>query len=107
MSNAQVNSGTAAAPVPVAADIAARLRETIAGLLEIGPGSVDENRSLRDLGMTSVSIVAMLESVSAWLGRPVPAWVAWQYPTVAALAGHLAGDERPAAPGAAAARARG
>ncbi|MEU9254846.1 SDR family NAD(P)-dependent oxidoreductase [Streptomyces sp. NPDC048270] len=106
MSNAQVNSGTAAAPVPVAADIAARLRETIAGLLEIGPGSVDENRSLRDLGMTSVSIVAMLESVSAWLGRPVPAWVAWQYPTVAALAGHLAGDERPAAPGAAAARTR-
>ncbi|MFE3553306.1 SDR family NAD(P)-dependent oxidoreductase [Streptomyces sp. NPDC059193] len=105
MSNAQVNSGAAAAPVPVAADIAARLRETIAGLLEIGPGSVDEHRSLRDLGMTSLSIVAMLDSVSAWLGRPVPAWAAWQYPTVAALAGHLAGEERPAAPGAGTARA--
>ncbi|MEU9235769.1 SDR family NAD(P)-dependent oxidoreductase [Streptomyces subrutilus] len=109
MSNAQVNSGTAAAPapVPVAADIAARLRETIAGLLETGPDSVDEHRPLRDLGMTSLSIVAMLESVSAWLGRPVPSWAAWQYPTVAALAGHLAGDERPAAPAAGTARARG
>ncbi|MEU9144369.1 SDR family NAD(P)-dependent oxidoreductase [Streptomyces sp. NPDC048349] len=106
MSNAQVNSPAADAPVPVAADIAARLRETIAGLLEIGAESVDENRSLRDLGMTSVSIVAMLESTAAWLGRPVPAWVAWQYPTVAALAGHLAGDDRPAAPGAGAARTR-
>ncbi|MGR4884221.1 SDR family NAD(P)-dependent oxidoreductase [Streptomyces sp. LARHCF249] len=106
MSNAQVNSGTAAAPVPVAADIAARLRETIAGLLEIGAESVDENRSLRDLGMTSVSIVAMLESIATWLGRPVPAWVAWQYPTVAALAGHLAGDDHPAAAGAASPRTR-
>ncbi|MFE6848448.1 SDR family NAD(P)-dependent oxidoreductase, partial [Streptomyces sp. NPDC057686] len=106
MSNAQVNSPAAAAPVPAAADIAARLRETIAGLLEIGTESVDENRSLRDLGMTSVSIVAMLESISTWLDRPVPAWVAWQYPTVAALAGHLAGDELPAVSGAGSARSR-
>lgn len=104
MSNAQVNSG-AAARVP-AADIAARLRETIAGLLETGPEKVDEHRSLRDLGMTSLTIMAMLSSVAEWLGRPVPAWVVWQYPTVAALAGHLAGDERPAAAAVAPARVR-
>ncbi|MET9887840.1 SDR family NAD(P)-dependent oxidoreductase, partial [Streptomyces sp. NPDC006430] len=84
--------------------IAHVLRSAVAELLEVTPEAVDTTLPLRDIGLDSVRILSLLARLSTWLGRPVPAWAAWQYPTVAALAGHLAGDARSAAPGVGSAR---
>ncbi|WP_160161925.1 type I polyketide synthase, partial [Streptomyces sp. F-3] len=96
MSFAQVNSDTGAVP-PTAEDIAVWLRDRIAELLDVRPETVATDRPLRDLGLQSLQIVALAQKLSERLGRPVPGWTVWQYPTVAALSAHLAGDGRPAA----------
>ncbi|MGN9796412.1 type I polyketide synthase, partial [Streptomyces sp. OZ13] len=88
-----------------AQDIAQFIQDTVADLLGTTPRSVTADRPLHELGMTSVHTMALTGRLSAHLGQPVPSWTAWQYPTVSALAAHLAGDPAPApAPGAPAGR---
>ncbi|MEU0580184.1 beta-ketoacyl synthase N-terminal-like domain-containing protein, partial [Streptomyces griseoincarnatus] len=100
MSYAQVNSGTGQ-DAASAEDITAFLRTSVAELLEVTPESVDTSRPLRDLGLDSMRIVSLIAALSQHLGRPVPSWVVWQYPTIAAVAAHLSGtDTAPKAPSA-------
>ncbi|MFB6714056.1 SDR family NAD(P)-dependent oxidoreductase, partial [Streptomyces sp. NPDC056358] len=96
MSFAQLNSGVAA-PLPGAEDIAGFLRDIVAAALDVRPETVDADRPLRDLGLDSVQITSLVAALSEHLGRPVPGWAVWQYPTVAGLSAHLAGDETPPA----------
>ncbi|MFJ2899881.1 SDR family NAD(P)-dependent oxidoreductase, partial [Streptomyces sp. NPDC087218] len=96
MSFAQLNSGVAA-PLPGAEDIAGFLRDAVAAALDARPETVDVDRPLRDLGLDSVRILSLVAVLSEHLGRPVPGWVVWQYPTVAGLAAHLAGEDAPPA----------
>ncbi|MFD8416627.1 SDR family NAD(P)-dependent oxidoreductase [Streptomyces sp. NPDC059650] len=92
---AETGAGPQAGAGAVTADgIAHVLRSNVAELLDVAPEAVGTDVPLRDLGLDSVRITALLARTATWLGRPVPAWVAWQYPTVAALAGHLAGGDR-------------
>jgi len=44
-----------------------------------------------ELGLDSLEAVAMAEALERWLGTPVTPTIAWEQPTIAALAGHLAG----------------
>ncbi|MFJ5779718.1 SDR family NAD(P)-dependent oxidoreductase [Streptomyces sp. NPDC093094] len=90
MSYAQVNSG-AGQDMTSAEDVTAFLRTSVAALLEVTPESVDTGRPLRDLGLDSMRIVSLVAALSQHLGRPVPGWVVWQYPTIAAVAAHLTG----------------
>ncbi|MGW3991345.1 acyl carrier protein, partial [Streptomyces sp. NPDC004830] len=99
MSYAQVNSG-AGRDTTSAEDVTAFLRTSVAALLDVTPESVDTGRPLRDLGLDSMRIVSLVAALAQHLGRPVPGGVVWQYPTIAALAAHLAGTAPlPAAPG--------
>ncbi|MFJ7415708.1 SDR family NAD(P)-dependent oxidoreductase, partial [Streptomyces sp. NPDC098077] len=103
MSYAQVNSGTGREATS-AEDITAFLRTAAAALLDVTPESVDTGRPLRDLGLDSMRIMSLVAALSQHLGRPVPSWVVWQYPTIAAVAAHLTGAA--AAPKTPAARVR-
>ncbi|MEU4932643.1 acyltransferase domain-containing protein [Streptomyces yokosukanensis] len=95
MSPAQKNSD--AAPRRPSADaIGRQLREAVAGLLTVPPDAVPVDRPLSELGLEPEQLTALVGRLSGWLRRPVPAWTVWQYPTPAALAAHLAGDERAA-----------
>ena len=42
-------------------------------------------------GLDSLRTVGLVGELGAWLGRPIPETLAWQYPTIEALSGHLAG----------------
>ncbi|MFJ6186132.1 SDR family NAD(P)-dependent oxidoreductase [Streptomyces sp. NPDC092295] len=96
MSFAQLNSG-AAASQPGAEDIAGFLRDIVATALDVRPETVDTDRPLRDLGLDSVRILSLVTALSEHLGRPVPGWTVWQYPTIAALSAHLTGHTTPPA----------
>ncbi|MFF0885055.1 SDR family NAD(P)-dependent oxidoreductase [Streptomyces sp. NPDC003456] len=99
MSYAQVNSG--AGRTTSAEDVTAFLRTSVAALLDVTPESVDTGRPLRDLGLDSMRIVSLVAALAQHLDRPVPGGVVWQYPTIAALAAHLAGTAPlPVSPGA-------
>jgi hypothetical protein len=50
----------------------------------------DPERPLAEQGVTSVIGVALARALERWLGRPVPPAIAWQHPTVSAIARHLA-----------------
>ncbi|MFI0982693.1 SDR family NAD(P)-dependent oxidoreductase [Streptomyces sp. NPDC021093] len=97
MSFAQLNDGTAA-PLADAEDIAGFLREAVAEALGVRPASLAADRPLRDLGLDSVRLTALVAALSQRLDRAVPSWTVWQYPTIAALSAHLAegGTGRPA-----------
>ncbi|MER5886562.1 SDR family NAD(P)-dependent oxidoreductase [Streptomyces sp. NPDC001941] len=104
MSHAQVNSAGAPAPT-TGEDVVAFLRAAAAQLLGVRPDAVAADRPLRELGLDSVRIVSLVAALSEHLGRQVPGWAVWQYPTLASLAAHLTGEDA-GAPAPAAARAR-
>lgn len=94
MSYAQVNNGDGRVPA-TAEDITALVRTAVAELLDVRPETVGTDRPLRDLGLDSVRITSLMAALSERLGHPVPSWVVWQYPTIAGIAAHLAGDDAP------------
>nr|WP_011113142.1 acyl carrier protein [Streptomyces rochei]BAC76519.1 putative acyl carrier protein [Streptomyces rochei] len=95
MSMARTNTDAAPAR-PTADALAARLREEVAGLLAVPSDAVHADRPLPELGLEPAQMTELVRAVSRWLRRPVPAWTVWQYPTPAALAAHLTGDDRAA-----------
>lgn len=51
---------------------------------------LDPERPLAEEGVTSVIGVELAGALERWLGRPIPPTIAWQHPTVNAIARHLA-----------------
>ncbi|MET9499279.1 beta-ketoacyl synthase N-terminal-like domain-containing protein, partial [Streptomyces sp. NPDC006552] len=103
MSYAQVTTGEDQAATTTA-DLTAFLRTSVAELLDIRPDAVDADRPLRDLGLDSVRLMALVAALARHLERPVPSWVVWQHPTITGIAAHLTGAAP--APGTPAGRGR-
>jgi acyl-CoA synthetase (AMP-forming)/AMP-acid ligase II/acyl carrier protein len=87
---------TAEAPVaPPPADTGARealqswLLERVARLLRVQPHEVDPQRHLSEYGLDSAASVLLAGELERKLGRSVPATVAWDHPTLAAIASFL------------------
>ncbi|HEX7182275.1 MAG TPA: AMP-binding protein [Thermoanaerobaculia bacterium] len=76
---------------------AARVREWLARWItrQIGlaPEAIDLRKAFSTLGLDSVTGVQMAADLSAWLGLPVEATAAWDFPNPYALAAHLSGRE--------------
>jgi acyl carrier protein len=61
-----------------------------ANVLGLGsPALIDPEQPLHDFGMDSLIAVELRNSVSAAIGRTLPATILFDYPTVATLAAHL------------------
>jgi aryl carrier-like protein len=99
---------TAAAPVtrpellrqldelPVArrsAAVLAHVREQVRRVLQLVPSSpLDPERGLKDLGLDSLMAVELRNRLQASTGRVLPSTLAFDHPTVAAIALHLERD---------------
>ena len=68
-----------------------------------GPGAVERERPLQELGFDSLMAVELRTALSKRVGAPLPATLAFDYPTPAALAQHLLSLAVAQAPAAAAA----
>ncbi len=94
----------APAPAPAAAPgagpIAAWLAGRLAARLRRSPREIDARTSFSAYGLDSAAHIELSGELQAWLGRPVPPMELYDYPDIARLSAHLAGDAAAAAPAA-------
>ncbi len=65
--------------------------------LHLDPASLNPKLPIATYGLQSVDLVGLIGELEQWSGRALPATLAWEYPTVEALAAFLAGDGEGAA----------
>jgi NADPH:quinone reductase-like Zn-dependent oxidoreductase/acyl carrier protein len=70
--------------------IARLVEEEARRLLSLGDGRLRHDRPLNELGLDSLLAVELRNRLGALAGSDLPATLLFNYPTVAALAGHLA-----------------
>lgn len=73
-----------------AESIAAWLTKWIADELKIVSNSIDTHKSFVYYGLDSVTVIVLSSDLEVWLGRELSPSIAWNYPTIATLAQHLA-----------------
>jgi acyl-CoA synthetase (AMP-forming)/AMP-acid ligase II/acyl carrier protein len=58
--------------------------------LKLEPWAIDPSKALADYGLDSVTAVELAEGLGNWLGQSLDMTLAWNFPTIEALATHLA-----------------
>ena len=80
----------AAPPHKRSALLLAHIQAVLAELLTVEVGSpVDPDRGIFELGLDSLMVLALKNRLQASLGRPLPATIAFNYPTPRRLASYL------------------
>lgn len=74
------------------ADVAAWLVERVAEYREVAPAEIDTSVPLAELGLDSVYVLSLCGDVEDTWGLVVEPTVAWDHPTIDALAAHLHGE---------------
>ncbi|MCG3198131.1 MAG: hypothetical protein GHCLOJNM_02625 [bacterium] len=80
---------------PTAAEIQDWLVAKLAQELEIDPRDIDAREPFSTYGLSSVLAVSLSGDLEDWLGRPLSPTLAFDYPSIEALAGHLSGESDP------------
>jgi acyl carrier protein len=75
---------------PSAGEIRDWLTRYVAALVELPAREIDVQAPHVDLGLSSQDLVILSGDLEDWLGCEVSPTLAWEYPTIAALADHLA-----------------
>jgi acyl carrier protein len=64
--------------------------------LKLELSAIEPSKSFADYGLDSVAAVELAQALGDWLGGELDATIAWNFPTIKALAVHLA--QEPTAP---------
>ena len=89
-------------PAPAAETIQAWLVSRLSDLLQIEPDELDVGEPFDSYGLGSTELVSLSGELGEWLGRDLPAELAYEFPTIEALAHRLADSSSPSQPAAAA-----
>jgi acyl carrier protein len=68
------------------------LVERIAAMIETDPASVPWDAPFTDLGLPSVEAVELSDDLERWSGLTLPPTLAFDYPTIEAVAAYVAGE---------------
>ncbi len=71
------------------------LTTRIGHVADIPPDEVDTRRPFLDYGLGSATATDLLKELGEWLGKPLAATLAYDYPTIDAIARYLAGSQVP------------
>ncbi len=66
--------------------------ETVSAVLKLPVDRLDTQRALGSYGLNSLLAMELRNRLETVLERPLSATIAWNYPTIVALTGFLAGD---------------
>lgn len=64
----------------------------LAEMLGINRGEIDRGQPFASFGLDSAQTVSLIGELEAWLSRSLSATLAWEFPTIKALAEHLTGE---------------
>jgi acyl carrier protein len=70
-------------------DIQAYLIAKLSEELELDQQDIDIQEPFASYGLNSMTAVSLSGDLESWLGTKLPATLAWDYPTIEALANHL------------------
>jgi len=93
-------------PAPGAEAIQAWLVSKLSELLEIEANEIDVGEPFASYGLGSTELVSLSGELAEWLGRQLPAELAYEFPTIEALARGLADSSSPSQPAAEVSRVR-
>jgi acyl carrier protein len=65
------------------------LIQHLAEALNVEQDDIDPEAPFAAYGLDSVAAVSLSGDLEDWLGRPLPATLAWDYPSIDALASYL------------------
>ncbi len=82
-----------------AVEIADWLSRRMAAHLGVAPQEIDHRATFSSFGIGSLQAVALAGDLEGWLGRPLSPTLAYEHPTIDALARHLAGESSETSPG--------
>ena len=68
------------------------VRDAVAQVLKLSPARIDARKTFGSMGLSSLLAMELRNRLEVALQRPLSATLAWNHPTVAALAAHLAQD---------------
>ncbi|MGE0158271.1 MAG: beta-ketoacyl synthase N-terminal-like domain-containing protein [Gemmatimonadales bacterium] len=68
------------------------VREAVSSVLKIVPARLDPKKTFGSMGLNSLLAMELRNRLEGALGRALSATIAWNYPTIEALAAHLADD---------------
>jgi phthiocerol/phenolphthiocerol synthesis type-I polyketide synthase B len=68
------------------------VRDAVGQVLKLNPSRIDARKTLGSMGLSSLLAMELRNRLEAALQRPLSATLAWNHPTVEALAAHLAQD---------------
>jgi acyl carrier protein len=71
------------------------VREAVARVMQFLIDEIEPTKEFGALGLTSLLALELRNRLERTLRRPLPATLAWNYPTVATLAAHLSGADQP------------
>src|SRR5689334_13373948 len=79
------------ASVPSEGEVQTWLIDAIARAVGVDPQEIDVSETFATYGLNSLDAVTLTGDLEVWLGRRLSPLLAWDYPTVEALARHLSG----------------
>src|ERR1700738_645404 len=71
------------------------LARELAQTVDISPEAIALDEPFSHFGLDSAKAVGLLSRLSEFLGRKIPVTLAWNYPTIEALANYLCGNLQP------------
>ena len=87
--------GSSSFTVPTETTITDWLVAKVAKLANVSPKGIDTGRPFAHYGLDSNAAVGLSGELGDWLGKPLPAAIAYDYPTIDALTGYLTGPQDP------------
>jgi acyl carrier protein len=66
------------------------LIERIAAATDVDPGTIHEDVPFRELGLSSIRAVELSDDLARWTGVELSPTVAFEHPTIGAVAAHVA-----------------
>ncbi|MGK7957479.1 MAG: acyl carrier protein [Crocosphaera sp.] len=79
-------------PSPSASEIQLWLVNYLTDLLEVDSSKIDTTAPFTAFGLNSLTTAGMASDLAKWLGKEISPDSAYEYPTIEALANHLAAE---------------
>lgn len=79
---------------PNANEITDWLVNKLSEILKIKPNEIDVREPFASYGLTSMAAVSLTGDLEDWLERPLTVTLAYNFPSIEALSGYLAGESK-------------